>query len=166
VAVTWGDLLPAIHGGHSSWRYAPLHGTLPRHPPILIRPFLPESPMWQQKRAAGMPKRPSFRELFVPHLRRVTPLTTGLVACRYTFSFGMPQHVPRFLPGRRGSKRAVKGQAAFLHDVARYVPKLNSIQVRCAEPAFCALCGCSNHLAPSAVLPVQVSQISERLFDS
>jgi hypothetical protein len=36
----------------------------------------------------------------------------------------------------------------------------------CAEPAFCAMCGCSNHLAPSAVLSMQVSQICERLFDS
>jgi hypothetical protein len=36
----------------------------------------------------------------------------------------------------------------------------------CAEPRFCAMCGCSNHLAPSASLSLQVSQIFERLFDS
>ncbi len=38
--------------------------------------------------------------------------------------------------------------------------------VACAEPAFCAMCGCSNHLAPSASLALQVSQIFERLLDS
>jgi hypothetical protein len=36
----------------------------------------------------------------------------------------------------------------------------------CAEPRFCAMCGCSNHLAPSAHLAMQVSQIGERLLYS
>ncbi len=39
-------------------------------------------------------------------------------------------------------------------------------QDNCAEPAFCAMCGCSNHLAPSAHLAMQVSQICERLLYS
>ena len=52
-AVTWGDQLPEIHGGHSPWRYALLYGALPAIPLILIRPFLPESPVWKAKRAAG-----------------------------------------------------------------------------------------------------------------
>lgn len=98
-AVTWGDLLPAIHGGHSPWRYALLYGALPAIPLILIRPFLPESPAWQAKRAAGTLKRPSFRELFTPRLRRVTLVTTGLVACCYALAFGMLQHIPRIVPG-------------------------------------------------------------------
>ena len=46
------------------------------------------------------------------------------------------------------------------------VSYMQSLSGGCAEPAFCAMCGCSNHLAPSACLPVQVSQISERLLDS
>ncbi len=29
-AVTWGESLPAVHGGHSAWRYALLFGALPR----------------------------------------------------------------------------------------------------------------------------------------
>ena len=98
-AVTWGDLLPAIHGGHSPWRYALLYGALPAIPLILIRPFLPESPAWREKRAAGTLKRPSFRELFTPRFRRVTLLTTGLVACCYALAFGMLQHIPRIVPG-------------------------------------------------------------------
>src|SRR5690349_6950660 len=98
-AVTWGDLLPAIHGGHSPWRYALLYGALPAIPLILIRPFLPESPVWREKLAAGTLKRPSFRELFAPRLRRVTLLTTGLVACCYALASGMLQHIPRIVPG-------------------------------------------------------------------
>jgi MFS family permease len=98
-AVTWGDQLPAIQGGHSPWRYALLYGALPAIPLILIRPFLPESPLWKAKRAAGTLKRPSFRELFTPRLRRVTLLTTGLVACCYALAFGMLQHIPRVVPG-------------------------------------------------------------------
>ncbi len=98
-AVTWGHLAPAIHGGHSAWRYALLFGALPAIPLILIRPFLPESPVWLEKRAAGTLKRPSFRELFTPRLRRVTLVTTGLVGCCYALAFGMLQHIPRIVPG-------------------------------------------------------------------
>jgi len=98
-AVTWGELLPALHGAHSPWRYALLFGALPAIPLILIRPFLPESPAWKEKRAAGTLKRPSFRELFEPRLRRVTLVTTGLVACCYALAFGMLQHIPRIVPG-------------------------------------------------------------------
>ena len=98
-AVTWGEQLPAIHGGHSPWRYALLYGAIPAIPLILIRPFLPESPMWRAKRAAGTLKRPRFRELFAPRLRRVTLVCTGLVACCYALAFGMLQHIPRIVPG-------------------------------------------------------------------
>ncbi|HET7810698.1 MAG TPA: MFS transporter [Steroidobacteraceae bacterium] len=98
-AVTWGDLAPAIHGGHSAWRYALLFGALPAIPLILVRPFLPESPAWREKRAAGTLKRPRFGELFEPRLRRVTLITTGLVACCYALAFGMLQHIPRIVPG-------------------------------------------------------------------
>ena len=98
-AVTWGEQLPAIHRGHSPWRYALLYGAIPAIPLILIRPFLPESPMWRAKRAAGTLKRPRFRELFAPRLRRVTLVCTGLVACCYALAFGMLQHIPRIVPG-------------------------------------------------------------------
>ena len=98
-AVKWGDLLPAIHDAHSPWRYALLFGALPALPLILIRPFLPESPVWREKRAAGTLKRPSFRELFAPRLRRVTLVSTGLVACCYALASGMLQHIPRLVPG-------------------------------------------------------------------
>src|SRR5215213_10246897 len=50
-AVTYGPSLPAINGGHASWRYTLISGVIPALPLIVIRPFLPESPAWQQKKA-------------------------------------------------------------------------------------------------------------------
>jgi MFS family permease len=98
-AVTWGDQLPEIHGAHSAWRYALIFGALPAIPLMILRPFLPESPVWQAKKAAGTLRRPRIRELFEPRLRRVTLITTALVACCYALAFGMLQHIPRLTPG-------------------------------------------------------------------
>src|SRR6185503_1621419 len=72
----WALRLPAIHDGHDAWRYTLISGVIPALPLILIRPFLPESPAWQQKRAAGTLKRPSIAALFTPELRRTTIVTT------------------------------------------------------------------------------------------
>ena len=53
---TWvarnGESLPAIAGGHEAWRYTLLSGLIPALPLIILRPFLPESPVWLQRRAA------------------------------------------------------------------------------------------------------------------
>jgi hypothetical protein len=98
-AVTWGDQFPAVHGGHSAWRYALIFGALPAIPLMILRPFLPESPVWRAKKAAGTLRRPRIRELFEPRLRRVTLITTALVACCYALAFGMLQHIPRLVPG-------------------------------------------------------------------
>jgi hypothetical protein len=65
----------------------------------VIRPFLPESPAWAAKKAAGTLKRPSFAELFRPALRRTTIVTTLMFACVYGAAFGAIQHVPRIVPG-------------------------------------------------------------------
>jgi MFS family permease len=96
--VTWGDRLPEVHGAHAAWRYMFFFGALPALPLLILRPFLPESPVWLAKRTAGTLRRPRFRELFEPRLRRVTVLTTVLVACGYTIAFGMLQHIPRLVP--------------------------------------------------------------------
>ena len=53
-----------------------MSGVIPAIPLIFIRPFLPESPVWQQKKAAGTLKRPSIAALFAPELRRTTIVTT------------------------------------------------------------------------------------------
>jgi MFS family permease len=98
-SVHWGHLLPAIHGGHSAWRYTLIFGALPAIPLIVLRPFLPESPVWRARHEAGTLKRPSYRELFVPRLRRSTLTITFLVACTYALAWGMLQHIPRVVPG-------------------------------------------------------------------
>lgn len=103
---------PAIHlpewlnlfGGevkdqHAPWRYTLMSGLIPAIPLILIRPFLPESPVWAKKREAGTLKRPSFSALFSPEFRRTTIVTSLMFACSYGAAFGAIQHLPRIIPG-------------------------------------------------------------------
>ena len=99
IAVTYGPSFPAIAGGHAPWRYTLISGVLPALPLILIRPFLPESPAWQQKKAAGTLRRPSIAELFTPELRRTTIVTTLMFAFAYGAAFGAIQQMPRIVPG-------------------------------------------------------------------
>jgi MFS family permease len=85
---------------HAAWRYTLMSGLIPAIPLILIRPFLPESPVWQQKKDAGTLKRPSIKELFTdPRLRTTTIVTTIMFACSYGAAFGAIQHIPRIVPG-------------------------------------------------------------------
>ena len=85
VAVTYSQRLPLIHGGHAAWRYTAISGLVPAIPLIVLRPFLPESPIWKRKKAEGTLKRPSFAELFRPAFRK-TALDhlpdDGLLVCR------------------------------------------------------------------------------------
>jgi len=98
LAVTYGSSLPAIAGGHEAWRYTLISGLIPAIPLMVIRPFLPESPLWQAKKDAGKLERPSILELFQPGLRRTTIVTTIMFACSYGAAFGAIQHVPRIIP--------------------------------------------------------------------
>jgi MFS family permease len=99
LAVTFAGSLPAIYGEHAPWRYTLISGVIPALPLIVIRPFLPESPAWREKKAAGTLKRPSLAALFQGELRRTTVVTTILFACSYGAAFGAIQHVPRIVPG-------------------------------------------------------------------
>jgi MFS family permease len=99
LAVTYGHLLPLIYGQQHAWRYTLISGIIPAIPLIIIRPFLPESPTWAQKKLAGALKRPSITELFQPALGRTTIVTTIMVACSYGAAFGAIQHIPRIVPG-------------------------------------------------------------------
>jgi MFS family permease len=95
----FAESLPAIHGGHEAWRYTLISGLIPAIPLILIRPFLPESPTWEAKRAAGTLKRPSILELFQPKLRLTTIVTTIGFAATFGLAFGAIQQNPQILPG-------------------------------------------------------------------
>jgi MFS family permease len=97
--LTHGTSLPAIYGGHATWRYTLMSGIIPALPLIIIRPFLPESPAWQAKRAAGTLKRPSLAAIFSPELRRTTIVTTIMFALAYGAAFGAIQQMPRIVPG-------------------------------------------------------------------
>jgi MFS family permease len=111
--VTYGNQLPMIHGEHAAWRYTLMSGLIPAIPLIIIRPFLPESPTWLQKKKDGTLKRPSIGELFQPQFRTTTIVTTVMMACAYAAAFGAIQQVPRIVPGLpelQGLPRAAQEQ--------------------------------------------------------
>ena len=112
LAVAWvkSGVLPPINlpdflnpapgmGVDAAWRYTLMSGLIPAIPLIIIRPFLPESPVWAQKRAAGTLKRPSIAALFSPQLARTTIITTIMFACSYGAAFGAIQQMPQIVPG-------------------------------------------------------------------
>ncbi len=114
VAVKYATTLPALAGSHASWRYTLLSGLLPAIPLLVIRPFLPESPAWREKRAQGTLQRPSFAALFAPELRRTTVVTTILFACAYGAAFGAIQLTPtQIVPGLPGLAEVQKPMKAL-----------------------------------------------------
>ena len=121
LAVTYGQGWPEVRGGHEAWRYTLMSGLIPAIPLMVIRPFLPESPIWHQKKLAGTLRRPSFAELFRPAFRRTTIVTTLMMACAYAAAFGAIQQVPRIVPGlaevrglpRPAIEQAVSGVQSF-----------------------------------------------------
>lgn len=86
-------------GPRAFWRYTLLSGLIPAIPLIVIRPFLPESPTWREKKARGTLKRPSFGELFRPAFRRTTLVTAIMFACSFGAAFGAIQLTPQIVPG-------------------------------------------------------------------
>ena len=116
VLATWlaqKQALPAIYGQHEAWRYTLISGVIPALPLIFIRPFLPESPKWQEKKQAGTLKRPSIAELFSPGLARTTIVTTLMFAASYGIAFGAIQQLPQILNGHALIKKGAeeKGNA-------------------------------------------------------
>ena len=154
--IAYADALPAIHGTHDAWRYTLISGLLPAIPLILIRPFLPESPAWQKKRAAGTLKRPSLAELFRPEFRRTTVATTILFACSYAIAFGAIQHLPQIVPGMAD----VKADAA----VAKERLKSSALAQGAAEPAARDLAAAGRRVEDDAAATVQSWQETGGLF--
>lgn len=98
-----------------AWRYTLMSGLIPAIPLILIRPFLPESPLWARKKAEGTLRRPSLLALFSPELRRTTLVSMAIVACSYGAAFGAIQQMTQIAPGLK-------------EDVAHYAEKIRSEQ--------------------------------------
>ncbi len=92
------NAMPAIYDKHESWRYLLISGLIPAIPLIFIRPFLPESPVWKEKKSAGTLKRPSIAELFKPEYRRTTIITAVMFACSLGAAFGAIQQIPQIVP--------------------------------------------------------------------
>ena len=121
VIVTYGHSFPEVQGGHEAWRYTLISGLLPAIPLIAIRPFLPESPTWRAKKAAGTLQRPSFAAIFTPEFRRTTIVTTVMMACAYAAAFGAIQQMPRIVPGlaevqelpRTAQEQTISGVQSF-----------------------------------------------------
>jgi MFS family permease len=112
-AISLGSFLPE---SHAPWRYMMLSGLVPAIPLIIVRPFLPESPVWQRKKDAGTLRRPSFREVFAPALRRTTVLSTIMMACSYGAAFGAIQQIPQIVPGLPEVKSEVAAALEENHD--------------------------------------------------
>jgi MFS family permease len=118
LCVAYAASLPAIAGfglsiadPHAAWRYTLMTGVIPAIPVMIIRPFLPESPVWQEKRAAGTLKRPSIAALFSPEYRRTTIVTTLMFAMAYGAAFGAINQVPQIVPGLPQVQEMVSGLA-------------------------------------------------------
>jgi MFS family permease len=117
LAVDYAASLPALGGfgiegitnPHAVWRYTVMSGVIPAIPLIFIRPFLPESPIWEQKKIAGTLKRPSIAALFAPDLRRTTIVTTLMFAMSYGAAFGAIQQVPQIVPGLPEVRQMTQG---------------------------------------------------------
>jgi MFS family permease len=138
LAVTYAASLPAIgwlaegQNPHAAWRYTLMSGVLPAIPLIIIRPFLPESPIWQKKKTEGTLKRPTIAALFSPELRRTTIVTTLMFAMSYGAAFGAIQQIPQMIPGLDEVREMTAGQAppearAIEQRVASNVVKVQEI---------------------------------------
>jgi len=122
----------AVADPHAPWRYTLMSGVLPAIPLILIRPFLPESPAWQQKKAAGTLGRPSIAALFSPALRKTTIVTTIMFACAYGAAFGAIQQIPQIIPGLPEVRQMTQGlppprAGLITQEVAANVTKVQEV---------------------------------------
>lgn len=137
-AVVMPDFLNGMFGGipadyqHEAWRYTLMSGLIPALPLIIIRPFLPESPVWQQKKQAGTLRRPNPLVLFAPALRRTTIVSTLMVACSFGAAFGAIQQMPQIVPGlpevrAQGAGKPVPEQRAIAQATAADVTKVQEI---------------------------------------
>jgi hypothetical protein len=136
LCATHGASFPAIAGGHDAWRYTLMSGLIPAIPLILIRPFLPESPTWQRKRAEGTLKRPSFGAIFAPEYRRATIVTTLMFACSYGIAFGAIQQLPQIVPGLAEVKPLPRPQQQQIVGAVQMTQELGGLVGRFALAAL------------------------------
>src|SRR5262249_32706778 len=62
-AAGWPGLpVPEPFNPHSSWRYTLMTGLIPAIPIAFMLPFVPESPLWAERRRLGTLRRPHLSE--------------------------------------------------------------------------------------------------------
>ena len=89
-----------MRGGHEPWRYTLMSGVIPAMPLIVIRPFLPESPAWREKKARRHAEAArASASCSVRVSARTTIVTTMMMACATRAAFGAIQQMPRIVPG-------------------------------------------------------------------
>lgn len=99
--------LPVGDATNPAWRFTLMTGLIPAIPIALLLPFVPESPVWLERKRAGTLRRPSFGEIFAPSLLRTTLVATILSACAYAAAFGTLQvTVTQGVPGLADLKPA------------------------------------------------------------
>ncbi|GAC1650947.1 MAG: MFS transporter [Acidobacteriaceae bacterium] len=130
LAVSYGSRLPAIMGGHEAWRYTLISGLIPAIPLMIVRPFLPESPIWQDQKLRNSLKRPSIMGLFASGTRKTVLLTTLMLACVYAIPFGALQHTPRIVPGIAQLRTMRPQEVQQAVSVAFLVQELGSVTGR------------------------------------
>jgi MFS family permease len=130
LAAKWGSSLPAIQGAHEAWRYTLISGVIPAIPLIIIRPFLPESPTWKQKKADGTLKRPSIAAIFKPELSRTTLISTLMVAASFAVAFGAIQQLPQIVPGLPGVKELPRPQQQEITGTVQLIQELGGLAGR------------------------------------
>jgi MFS family permease len=136
-AIAMPDFLVGTFGAigessqHAPWRYTLMSGLIPAIPLIVIRPFLPESPAWKQKKDAGTLKRPSPLELLTtPQLRYTTFITTLMFACSYGAAFGAIQQIQHIIPGLSEVQTEVEKNVAAVANDPETAAKPEAVQER------------------------------------
>src|SRR5215470_17875329 len=130
LAAKWGSSLPAIHGAHEAWRYTLISGVIPAIPLMIIRPFLPESPTWKQKKLEGTLKRPSIAAIFKPELSKTTLVSTLMVAASFAVAFGAIQQLTQIVPGLPGVRDLPRPQQQEVTGTVQLIQELGGLTGR------------------------------------
>jgi predicted MFS family arabinose efflux permease len=145
MCVSHAGMLPAILGEHEAWRYTLLSGLIPAIPLLVLRPFLPESPLWLDRRHPPGRGRPRFSELFKPALRRGTLLSALAMACVIAIPAGALQQSPRIVPG----------MANVAHLSTQHIQQWVSIVLVCQE---------IGSAVGRLVFPLLINRVKSRLW--
>jgi hypothetical protein len=125
------DFMGQFFAPRAPWRYTLMSGLIPALPLIIIRPFLPESPIWAQKKAAGTLRRPSFTELFSPLYARTTWITTLMVALGYGAAFGAIQQLPQIVPAMAETETAIEAaKERKQEELASYPAERRAVELK------------------------------------